>query len=800
MPSKTDPSSPSPGNAKQAELILRELDALPTLPSVAARLMSITSADDADLREIIRLIEMDPAMTAKVLSLCARASLGVSRQVTTVDRAVVLLGLHAVQAAVLSVQVVDWMGRMGMGPEGAASEAEEPATRRRRAAASAGGPVFDHVGFWRHSIAVACAAELIAREMGGGKDVRPGEAFVAGLMHDLGKPALALALPRAYGRVIELTEQRQGDIAEMERAVIGLDHHTAGKRLAERWGLPDAVRNAMWLHGQRPEAVPEAAHKRLIGVVSLADSLCRRLHLGWSGHFVSGSGAGSVEEQCAALGVAGAAVEGLAPRIIEELAARSEALGLSSQPGDRVLLESVLAANRQLGRLNRTLEQRSRAAAGRGAVLEAIAAFHARAESRRSLEGALAAVAASAAELLGEGFYATICQPSARGEWVVAQYGSDGSLIGTSTPRPPLDDDGEVASLAELATAEGSLAIARWLDDHLGARTRGKNLKQVALGAPGGPPAAVLVHDRVLGQAGWDAAQLGALLATWGAAVSVASELERAESLSEQLAESNRVLVETRTRLAEAESMARLGELTAGAAHEMNNPLAVISGRAQTLAASVRDESARTAAAAIVAASQRLADLITRLHMIATPPRPKPGATSVQDLLATVVREAKERVARGTGGSVGGGARSAMPAVKVVIGGPLPPARVDRDLLRRALVELVVNAIEAGPREGVEVRAAPEDGPEGEMLVITVKDTGPGMDERTLQHALDPFFSRKAAGRQTGLGLPTAKRLVEAHGGTLELRSSPGQGTVATVRLAPGWRWREQGAESGMAA
>src|SRR5690606_39505417 len=88
----------------------------------------------------------------------------------------------------------------------------------------------------------------------------------------------------------------------------------------------------------------------------------------------------------------------------------------------------------------------------------------------------------------------------------------------------------------------------------------------------------------------------------------------------------------------------------------------------------------------------------------------------------------------------------------------------------------------------------------GEMLVITVKDTGPGMDERTLQHALDPFFSRKAAGRQTGLGLPTAKRLVEAHGGTLELRSSPGQGTVATVRLAPGWRWREQGAESGMAA
>src|SRR5690606_11809448 len=133
-------------------------------------------------------------------------------------------------------------------------------------------------------------------------------------------------------------------------------------------------------------------------------------------------------------------------------------------------------------------------------------------------------------------------------------------------------------------------------------------------------------------------------------------------------------------------------------------------------------------------------------------------------------------------------------------GGPLPPARVDRDLLRRALVELVVNAIEAGPRGGVEVRAAPEDGPEGAMLVITGKDTGTGRGEGTVEDALDPGLRRKAAGRQTGLGLPTAKRLVGAHGGTLELRSSRGQGTVATVRLAPGWRWREQGAESGMAA
>src|SRR5688572_1568220 len=102
-------------SAKQAELILRELDALPTLPSVAARLMAITGSDDADVHEVIRLVEADPAVTAKVLSLCSRAAVGMSRQVTTVDRAVVMLGLDAVRSAVLSVQVVDWMREVGMG-------------------------------------------------------------------------------------------------------------------------------------------------------------------------------------------------------------------------------------------------------------------------------------------------------------------------------------------------------------------------------------------------------------------------------------------------------------------------------------------------------------------------------------------------------------------------------------------------------------------------------------------------------------------------------------------------------------
>ena len=64
-----------------------------------------------------------------------------------------------------------------------------------------------------------------------------------------------------------------------------------------------------------------------------------------------------------------------------------------------------------------------------------------------------------------------------------------------------------------------------------------------------------------------------------------------------------------------------------------------------------------------------------------------------------------------------------------------------------------------------------------------MRDNGPGMSEHAVKHAFDPLFSHKAAGRQAGLGLPTARRLVELHGGTMSIESAPGAGTRAVIRL-----------------
>jgi signal transduction histidine kinase len=123
--------------------------------------------------------------------------------------------------------------------------------------------------------------------------------------------------------------------------------------------------------------------------------------------------------------------------------------------------------------------------------------------------------------------------------------------------------------------------------------------------------------------------------------------------------------------------------------------------------------------------------------------------------------------------------------VKLLAADGLEPARLDRELFSDAITEIVVNALESGAKECVEVHAFPDsDG----RLVVRVTDDGRGMSEHALAHATDPFFSEKPAGRQTGLGLALAHRLLGCQNAALGLQSRPGRGTMATVSVSQ-WRW-----------
>ncbi len=108
----------------------------------------------------------------------------------------------------------------------------------------------------------------------------------------------------------------------------------------------------------------------------------------------------------------------------------------------------------------------------------------------------------------------------------------------------------------------------------------------------------------------------------------------------------------------------------------------------------------------------------------------------------------------------------------------LPPVKIDRQYFRAALLNLLINALQAMPQGGrLEVRTR-RDGP---AVAVDLIDTGQGMDSQTLARIFEPFFSTKPGG--TGLGLPTARKIIEALGGTISVQSEPGRGTQFTIRL-----------------
>ncbi|MEO0484077.1 MAG: HDOD domain-containing protein, partial [Planctomycetota bacterium] len=638
-------SAPSPSlaeraderaRARQVELILEQIDHLPTLSPVATRLMSITASDDADINEVARLIESDPALTTRMLSLCRRADRPMMDKVETVRRAVVLLGLDAVQSAVLSISVYDVMERAGSALDEAVGQSAGSSTSELAGLPMDAGETgaFDRAGLWRHLIGTACAAEMIA-DAAKGLAVKSERAFVAGLLHDLGRLALELVLPKASERVLRLAERRQCDSASVETEILGLDHHTAGRRLAECWRLPESVQQVIWLHGQPWRSVPEVEHRALIGVVSLAKSLCRELHVGWCGDHGRGARSTDLARQ---LGVEERTLERIAGELHERTAARCADIGLEEEPTPQLLLRSIAQANRRLSILNRGLDERAHQSQQMARVLEEVCQFQSgRGSGPIGLTSTYGEIVRSARRLMGEGLYAVLDQAGPDADWTVQQFTPDGRVQRCESMRPPPGSEAVGRSLAAMTDPSqmsvAAIGMLPWLSDYLGdaADVRTVKIVPLAAGADGsGGPSAALLHDRDPRETGLDPRGLRALLATWSSAVQDAARHEQALRLGDQLAVTNRSLAEAQASLTEAESMARLGEMTAGAAHEMNNPLTVIRGRSQLLTTRLTDPGDRAASAAIAEAAADLSELITSLHLLSDSPTLRRAPTDVR--------------------------------------------------------------------------------------------------------------------------------------------------------------------------
>ncbi|MBP0447162.1 response regulator [Roseomonas sp. SSH11] len=236
----------------------------------------------------------------------------------------------------------------------------------------------------------------------------------------------------------------------------------------------------------------------------------------------------------------------------------------------------------------------------------------------------------------------------------------------------------------------------------------------------------------------------------------------------------------TEEALRQSQKIESIGQLTGGVAHDFNNLLAVVMGNLELLRKRLPEDP--KAAALLENALQgvrRGASLTQRLLAFARKQNLTPSAVDVPDL----VRGMAEMLRRSIG-----------PMVRIDTHFPLelPPAHVDANQLELAVLNLAVNARDAMPEGGTltisadQAELAPgasEGLKPGRYVLLSVTDTGMGMDAATLARAAEPFFTTKGIGKGTGLGLPMAQGLAAQSGGRLLLRSELGRGTTCEIWL-----------------
>lgn len=223
---------------------------LPALPEVVVKVMRLAEDPRSDAQSIARVIATDQAMTARVLKLANSAFYGLPRRVSTLSEAVVILGFRTIKNLAIAASTFELLNR------------------------EVAGYWLQRGELWRHSLACAIGAQLIARRV---RLPVVEEAFVSGLLHDIGKVAINLFVREQFDQIMERALQDRIPFVEAEQAVLGFNHAIAGAMIAEKWNLPASLVSVIRYHHQ-PSSAPD--RDVMVSIVHLADLLSITLGIG----------------------------------------------------------------------------------------------------------------------------------------------------------------------------------------------------------------------------------------------------------------------------------------------------------------------------------------------------------------------------------------------------------------------------------------------------------------------------------------------------------------------------------------
>ena len=235
----------------------RFIQSMPPLPITVSKILEITKKPNVDAKELNSIISLDPVLTGKVLKLINSAYYSLPNQITSIVRAIVMLGINTVKNLALSSSIVTSINKQS------------------------NFNAIDMDGFWRHSICVGVMAKTFAKK----QRVDPKkmeEYFVAGLLHDIGKIPLNSQMPEQYVKAMALSQQNKIPLYEAEGNLFGINHTEIGFQIAKLWKLNPTLFSSICFHHDLNGA--EENIQKFVATIELANITTNKAGIGFGGN------------------------------------------------------------------------------------------------------------------------------------------------------------------------------------------------------------------------------------------------------------------------------------------------------------------------------------------------------------------------------------------------------------------------------------------------------------------------------------------------------------------------------------
>jgi putative nucleotidyltransferase with HDIG domain len=762
-------------NRLETKRIVRRLESLPTMPTVAAKIFKIFTEGNPDLDEVIKLIETDQSITMKILKLVNSAYFGLPSPISSIKKAVLMLGSSEVRCVLLSVTVSESLIK-SLREKGSNKQDE----------------------LWKHSLACAVCAEMISRKTCPNLKA---EAFVGGLLHDVGKLILLECFPDKTKQV-RIRHNEQGiSWSQAEQDILGIDHATVGKWLAEKWNLPQIFIQAIWLHHHPLSTIQEldfVKQKKAILTIRLANILAHKIM------------ADSLASQPAGIDYRDILdFLHINPNDIKELSAslgkyyseRTSLLDLEEDESS-FYYHALQRANQELAKLaseNAPYQDLKKTVQELGFLHNLHLELARIEDAEKVLDRVVQTIASKLEKPKGVIYYLNYPEKRLMGScWL------PGSL--SQVFNATLDEKG----LPVLESSPGlNDELNRLISSchkrfpRITAENRHINLIQYCSPYFVIP---LISGDRILGEIGIDDEGndlfdgslrhdkieiFGHLASITGSALSRIELLEElketAESLSSTLSNNARMVMLLKKSISEKQQMEKeilraqklesIGIIAGGIAHDFNNILTAISGNVSLAKMYVKPgEKAFEKLTQAEKAAFRAKDLTRQLLTFSK----KGGAPDKTTI--SIAELAKD--------SAGFALRGSNVRLKFSLPDDLSLVDVDEGQINQVINNLIINADQAMPEGGTiwltaeNVTVGQQNSSplkEGKYVKVTIKDQGVGIPKAAISKIFDPYFTTKPKG--SGLGLATAYSIIKKHEGYINVESELNSGTTFFIYL-----------------